>query len=421
MNQSNESSIESQSKLWNRSFIAVCLSSFFLFMTFYMLAVTLPLFVTESLGGKESQVGLVMTSFIVSAVIFRPLTGKWMDEISRRKLILTALLIFAGCTAMYPFIHSYPMLLGLRLLHGIGFGMASTATGAVAVEIVPDHRKGEGVGYFSLFMSLAMVVGPFLGLSIMQTHNNMLLFGICILFAVLSLLCGAILRIPARKETIGVTSQKGWRKFVEPRALPISLTGSVLAFSYGAITTFLSVYAKEMGLGSYSSYFFMVFALMIVLSRPFTGKLFDRSGPHVLVYPGVILFTLGMIALSMAHSPIVFLGAGGMLGLGFGAMLPSYQTIAVQSAPPHRRGLATGTYFLLFDSGYGIGSSVLGAVAAGSSFQTMYFIAGIVVAGSAILYYTLFHRQQSKSRKSASGADGVNDAHEATIPHVASE
>lgn len=386
-------------KLWNRDFVAVCLSSFFLFMTFYILAVTLPIFVTDTLHARQEQIGLVMTVFIISTVILRPLTGKWMDEWNRKKIISFSLVLFMICTAIYPFIHQYSLLLGLRFLHGIGFGMATTAAGAVAIDLVPDRRKGEGIGYFSLFMSLAMVVGPFLGLTIMQSNNNVLLFSICIVFSVLSLMFGLSLRIPQRVVQASVKPEKGWRKFIEPRAIPISLTGSVLAFSYGAITTFLSVYAKSNGLEKYASYFFMVFALMIVMSRPFTGKWFDRSGPNGLVYPGVILFTLGMIGLSLTSSPVPFLVAGGLLGLGFGAMLPSFQTIAIQAAPAHRRGLATGTYFLLFDTGYGIGSYVLGLVASKTNYHTMYFVAGVVVACSSLLYYGLHHRKSSIALK----------------------
>ncbi|WP_051253755.1 MFS transporter [Paenibacillus alginolyticus] len=391
--------VNTHQKLWNRDFVAVCFSSFFLFMTFYILAVTLPIFVTDTLHGEQQQIGLVMTVFIISTVILRPLTGKWMDEWNRKKIVLFSLALFMICTMLYPLVHEYTFLLGLRFLHGIGFGMATTAAGAIAIELVPERRKGEGIGYFSLFMSLAMVVGPFLGLTIMQTHNNSLLFGVCIVFALLAFLFGVTIRIPQAISRVNVQSVSGWRKFIEPRALPISLAGTVLAFSYGAITTFLSVYAKSIGLDTYASYFFMVFALMIVISRPFTGKWFDRSGPHLLVYPGIILFTLGMILLSMASSPVLFLVAGGMLGLGFGAMLPSFQTIAIQAAPAHRRGLATGTYFLLFDSGYGIGSYVLGAVASKTNYHTMYFIAGLVVACSAILYYGLYHRKTASSIK----------------------
>ncbi|TXK78370.1 MFS transporter [Paenibacillus sp. N3.4] len=401
--------MNTEPKLWNRDFVAVCLSSFFLFMTFYILAVTLPIFVTDTLHGGQQQVGLIVTVFIISAVIFRPLTGKWMDEWDRRKIILIGLTVFVVCTALYPFVHNYNLLLALRLIHGVGFGMGATATGAIAIELVPERRKGEGIGYFSLFMSMAMVVGPFIGLSIMQNGTQMLLFGLCFVFALMAFVLGISIRLPQKTKLISVKKETGWRTYIEPRALPISLTGAALAFSYGAITTFLSVYAKEIGLASYASYFFIVFALLIVLSRPFTGKWFDKSGPNRLVYPGILLFTLGMIGLSMADSPFIFLAVGGVLGLGFGAMLPSFQTIAVQSSPVHRRGLATGTFYLLFDSGYGLGSYVLGAVASKSDYHTMYFVAGLVVACSAILYYFLHHRKTSLSQAVATLTAAVEE------------
>lgn len=392
--------MKSEQKLWNRDFVAVCFSSFFLFMTFYMLAVTLPIFVVDTLKGSKQQIGLVMTAFIVAAVIFRPLAGKWLDELNRKKIILVSLALFMVCTALYMIVDHFPLLLGLRFLHGIGFGIAATATGAIAVEFIPDHRKGEGIGYFSLFMSLAMVIGPFLGLTIMEHYNNQFLFAVCILFALLSFVCGMATRIRSTAAARNKTElAAGWRKYIEPAAIPISLAGSILAFSYGAITTFISVYAKDIGIGSFASYFFVVFAAMIVLSRPFTGRIFDRLGEHILVYPGIFLFTVGMIGLSQAETPLLFLITGAIIGLGFGVLLPSFQTIAIQSSPSYRSGLATGTYFLLFDSGYGIGSYALGIVAAQTSYHTMYLIAAIVVACTAAIYYFLHHRKTLRRKE----------------------
>ncbi|GAB7054851.1 MULTISPECIES: MFS transporter [unclassified Paenibacillus] len=379
--------------LWNRDFVAVCLSSFFLFMTFYILAVTLPIFVTDSLKGGQEQIGLVMTVFVIAAVIFRPLAGKWTDELNKRKIVMLSLLLFMGCTAVYTIIDNYYALLTLRFIHGIGFGIAATATGAIAVGLVPDRRKGEGIGYFSLFMSLAMVIGPFLGLTIIERYNAFILFVFCVILALLSCIFGFVVRVPEQEGRKTAERATGWRKWFEPRALPISLAGSTLAFSYGAITTFISVYAKDLGMGPLASYFFIIFAAIIVLSRPFTGKIFDRLGAHVLVYPGLLLFTLGMIGLSLAQTPFVFLVTGGIIGLGFGALIPSFQTIAVQSSPNHRRGVATGTYFVLFDTGYGLGAYLLGIIAASTSYHTMYFIAGLIVACTGAIYYGLHHRK----------------------------
>ncbi len=380
-------------RLWNRDFVAVCISSFFLFMTFYSLAVTLPVYVKDTLQGSTQQIGLVMTYFIIAAVIFRPLAGKWIDELNRRKVIFISLALFMICSFVYVGINSLSALFVLRFLHGVGFGIATTATGAVVIDIIPDQRKGEGIGYFSLFMSLAMVIGPFVGLTIMTHYSIYVLFVVCIVFAVLSFVIGMSARIPERAPREKAKQSWHWKSLIEPKSIPISLSGSVLAFSYGALTTFISIYARELGIEQAASYFFVVFAAMIVLSRPFTGKLFDRMGEHILVYPGITLFTIGMLGLSQSHTTFIFLLMGALIGLGYGALLPSFQTIAIKAAPSHRRGLATATYFVFFDSGYGIGSYVLGIIAEKTNYHTMYFVAGIVVACTTLLYYGLHHRK----------------------------
>jgi MFS family permease len=380
--------------LWSRNFISICLSSFFIFMTFYILAVTLPAFVLDHLKGSNQEIGLVTTVFVIAGVIFRPLTGKWLDEMNRRTILFISLAIFAICSLLYLVINDYSMLLVLRIFHGVGFGIAATATSVIAIDTIPEKRKGEGIGYFSLFMSLAMVIGPFLGLTIITHMNFTVLFSVCMSFSVLSFICGMMTSIPAHtiKENTGKVWD--WKRYIEPKAIPISLAGSTLAFSYGAISTFISVYAKSLGLEQIASYFFIVFAAMILISRPFTGKLFDRMGEHVLVYPGIVLFVVGMIWLSQAYTASVFLVTGGIIGLGFGALLPSFQAIAIKSTPIHRRGLATGTYFVLFDAGYGLGSYILGIIAEKTNYHTMYLIGGMIVACTTVIYYCLHHRKQ---------------------------
>lgn len=388
-------------KLWNRNFLAVCMSSFFLFMGFYIYVVALPIFVTDALHGTQGQIGLATTAFVFAAVAFRPLAGRWADTGNRKKVLLVGLALFFASTCMYPFINSYSLLIVLRLIHGVGFGIAATLTGAIAADLIPIQRKGEGLGYFSLFMSLAMVIGPFVGLSIIEAFSSTVMFMVCILLSACSLVAGLIVT-PAPRTPIpdshkqAAEEGKGWRAFIEPGAVPIAVTAALFAFAYAGITTFISIYAKELGLSAYASFFFMAFALLIVLPRPFTGKLFDRKGANVLVYPGLILFTAGLFLLSMIGSGSMLLITAGIVGLGYGAVLPSYQTIAVQSSPAHRTGLATATYFMFFDTGFGVGSSVLGVVASKTGYAYMYVLSAIVVAVSILLYYMTNHRRQAK-------------------------
>lgn len=377
--------------LWNRNFVAVCLGNFFIFLTFYSLAVSLPVFVTDSLHEGEGRIGMVMTVFIIASILFRALAGRWLDQYDRKKLITGAIVLFFVCSALYLVVHSYAALLVLRFVHGMGFGLAATAAGAIAADLVPDERKGEGIGYFSLFMSLAMVIGPFVALTVIHELGDVAFFLTCAVCSLLALFSVWVMRVPPLAKRIEAPA-KGWRRYIEIKALPISLAGCLLAFAYGSLTTFLSVYASDLGIPAMGSYFFMILALMILLSRPFTGRAFDRWGEHVLVYPGILLFVLGMFLLSQVEGTRMLLLSGAILGLGFGALLPSLQTLAVQAAPPHRRGVGTSTFFVLFDVGYGIGAYVLGMVAAKAGYSWMYAVGGLVSATMVIVYYVMHHR-----------------------------
>lgn len=72
-------------KIWTRNFIVVCLSSFFMFLTFYILATAFPLYVKESLHGNQQQMGLAITIYVLGGVLIRPFSGQWVDKFGKRK------------------------------------------------------------------------------------------------------------------------------------------------------------------------------------------------------------------------------------------------------------------------------------------------------------------------------------------------
>ena len=185
-----------QQKLWTGNFLSICFSSFFVFITFYSLTATLPSFVTDHLGGDQSQAGWVMTAFVIASVLIRPFAGRWMDGPARKKAIVLALVVFMICAFVYPAISAFGVLLVLRFAHGLSFGAATTGNGTIVAELIPAERKGEGLGYYTLAMNLAMVLGPFLGLTIIQHGSFGVLFTILIVFGVLGLLLASASPLP---------------------------------------------------------------------------------------------------------------------------------------------------------------------------------------------------------------------------------
>ena len=188
------------------------------------------------------------------------------------------------------------------------------------------------------------------------------------------------------KLSIGDLFEKG--------AMPVALLGSLIALSYASVLSYLSIYAQEKGLLALASTFFLVFAAVMLLTRPFTGRLFDEKGPQYVIIPGFIFFAIGLILLANMDSALSFLVAGAFVGFGYGALVPSFQTLAVQSTKHERSGYATATFFTFFDSGLAIGSFVLGLIALHFGYQYVYLISGALVLVVFILYMVIRRKKK---------------------------
>jgi len=392
-------------RIWTKNFIVVCMSSFFMFLTFHILAIAFPLYVKDILNGNQQQMGLTITSYYVGGILIRPFSGQWVDRFGKKKMAVIGMVIFLIACVSYFGSKGIFLFLVIRLIHGMSYSVASTATTTIASLMVPNSRQGEGMGYFSMFMSIAMVVGPALGLFLWRDKNlNVLLLGVCII-AALSLLFTIGIRMPQQGESASepvlnvepVKKRKvHWSDFIEPKVLPISLVGFILAVSYSSLSGFIPSFTDEIHQSHVTSYFFVAFAIMIVLFRPIVGKVFDKLNEHLLAYPGMLLFAIGLFLLSQAQSGTLILIAGVIMGVGFGALVPCFQTLALKLASVHRRGAAMGTFLLLFDLGYGWGSYFMGVIASFTDYRMMYVAAGFITLLSVVVYYLFHHRIRAK-------------------------
>jgi len=198
-------------------------------------------------------------------------------------------------------------------------------------------------------------------------------------------LCALSVRV---EEQPIVKAKKGkltFSDFIEKKTLPIASVGFFISFVYASIITFISVYAKSLGLLQAASFFFVVYAVAMLLVRPFTGRLFDSKGPDIVIIPSCIVFAIGLLSLSFTHSSWMLLLSGALVGLGYGTLLPSFQTLAIQAADKHRSGYATGTFFALYDSGMAVGAVSLGVIAGLLGYSNLYLVLAFSLI--AIIFY----------------------------------
>ncbi|PFA70493.1 MFS transporter [Bacillus sp. AFS015802] len=371
------------------------LNNFFIFLVFYSLLTVLPLYVIDELHGTEGQAGLATTVFLISAIIVRPFSGKIIELLGKKKTLIMSVLMFGVSSFIYFWVHDFYLLMGLRFFHGIWFSIGSTVLVAIAADMIPAHRKGEGLGYFAMSMNLAVVVGPFLSLALIRWIPYSSLFMGLAWVIVIGFLCSFAIQV--REDDAverSISRRLTFKDLMEVKAIPIALVGFLTSFAYSGIMSFISVYAKSVGLFESVSLFFVVFAAAMLLSRPFTGRLFDQSGPHAVIYPSLFIFAIGLILLSVTHSVTLLLMAGTLIGLGYGALLPSFQTMSIQAAPKRRTGHATATFFIFYDLGIAVGSFVLGLVSSHLGFPSLYMICSGVVLVTVAAYKLVTKRKK---------------------------
>jgi len=387
--------------LWTRDFIFAAVINFFVASIFYMFMTTMALYAVEELGAGDALAGLTVGIFIVGATAARIFAGKLFDLVGRKRILLVSMLFFLATSVGY-FVTwtSVPLLIIVRLLHGVGFGAANTASIAIAQSIIPASRRGEGTGYFAISTSLSTAAGPFLALTIVNYGGYTALFTTSCLATVAAMLAALVLRVPEVQRN--TTEPSGLRALrlrglIDRKVLPIAMFLAVLAMCYAGILAFLAPYAESLGLASAAPTFFIVFTVAILVCRPFLGRLQDSRGDNIVIYPALACYAAAFIVLVNAHSAPAIIVAGGLVGLGWGVTSSATQAIAVRSVKEERIGVAISTYFVLMDLGMGLGPVILGSVVELSGYRLMYGILAciIVIAGG---MYWMVHGRQSVAK-----------------------
>lgn len=356
----------------------------------------MPVIIMDYLGGSEMDTGLAMTFFQIGTVAFRPLAGRCIDSFNKQRLMLVATAIFFLTMLGYSFFHSLSSIYPLRIVHGVIFSLSTTAAAAIAAMILPMRYKGSGIGYFALTTNLAMVVGPCIGLIIAGSLGTTGLFVFLGLLGLMTFLVANCHKLPA--EVVKPTPRTGkgihLADFIEKRALSSAFFGGCVFFAYGGVLMLISVYAKQLGLQTETSLFFAAFAAIIVLTRPFIGRIFDRKGADAIIYPGFVVFAIGLAILGRIDSLTGLLTAAVIIGFGFGALSPAFQTLAVQSAPPDRSGVATATYFWSLDISVGLAATILSILAGKFGYGFMFGTISVsIVLATLVCYYLWRHHR----------------------------
>jgi MFS family permease len=281
------------------------------------------------------------------------------------------------------------VILALVLVHGVFWSGLLSSSSSYALDIIPASRRAEGLGYTGFASVFGVAVAPWIGLWLFDYGGWRVL---CIEAAVLNLIMAAIAwMLPPDKRHAHAESIH-LKDLIEWPVLIGAVTLFLYSFSYGAITSFVAVYADQVGVTPRALYF-TEFCLTIIASRPFIGRRADRIGHARLIVPCLALIVLGVWTLAIAHTRTMFIVSAILFGIGFGSAYPVFVAHLMHHVAEHRRGAPFGAMIGAFDTGIGTGSIAVGWISEHYGFGRAFAIAGVLALLS-IPYFLYMEKRQ---------------------------
>jgi MFS family permease len=368
-------------RLFTPRFFVMCGFTFTVFLSAFQLLPTAP-FRIQELGGTTFASGLFLGFLTYASALSAPLTGAIADRIGRRRTLMIASAVILLCAIGYGTTTSYRVMLALVIVHGVFWSGLLSASAAYLTSLLPERRRAEGISYWGLSSVAAIAVAPPIAFWIMQ-HGGWR--WICISCGTLNLLMGAIALFlddtPAAGAQLALPFDGAApARIVEWRVLALSLTLFLYSFGYGAITSFSAMYADAIHVTPKSLYLTSL-AIVILVTRPLSGKLADRIGYRRVFMPCLVLIAFGLALLAIGTTRVSLIASAALFGVGFGTAYPVFVAYVMRDVYAARRGAAFGAILAAFDTGIGTGSTTVGWLIQRFGFATAF---GVAAALSAI-------------------------------------
>lgn len=388
-----------EEKLFNKGFLTITIINFIVYLVYYLMMVIIAVVAHDQLHASFGQAGLASGIYIIGTLIARLIMGKDLELIGRKRVARWGAILYLITTIAYLAVPTIAVLDGVRLLNGFAYGMTSTALNAIVTEFIPEKRKGEGINYYGLSTSLAAAIGPFIGLLLLNATSFQFIVILSAILIGISMV--ALFAVKINNVTLSaahLAELKSWKvsSFIEFKVLLIAGIGFLMGLSYSSVLAFLASYAETLHLVAISSFFFVVYAGIVTLTRPMSGRIFDRFGENYVMYPSYLFLAFGLVILAFAHNGFVLLLSGAFIGLGYGTFMSNGQAVTLKLVTSHRIGIALSTYFIGLDLGLGVGPYVLGALHNSLSFRELYLVSAVIPIVSAILYLLFYRPNKAK-------------------------
>lgn len=377
-------------RIFTRDFTLDMMISLCCSLNYFTLLINITGFAAFRFGSDTAIGGTAAGIYVIGGLLSRIVAGKYIEMVGRKKMLLIGLSFALVMSTTYFFVSSIAMLMAIRFLHGMSYGISSTCTSDIVAKLLPQSRRGEGLGYFFLSITIACAIGPLLGMTLGSSQNYDAVFFVGLVMYSLALVMALILRVPEEtltEEQIREAKSFTLNSMFQRSALPLALTVMVFYFSYSGVLAFIASYSEEIGLVETATFFYLSVAAGTLLSRIYAGRIYDEKGPNKVIIPAYVGFIVGMTIFATTSDSLLFLFSGFIIGIGVSIVFSICQSIVVSRTPPRRYGVTTSTFSALNDLGTGLGPSILGILIAAVGFRDMYLVCAFIAFASFLMYW----------------------------------
>lgn len=388
--------VEMKERLWTRNFILALVITIEVNLACNLLLSTISIY-AKQITSTDAYAGVMTGAFTLAALFIRIVAGKMLDKIGRRKVLMFGVGITVLSTVAYLLTNNIYIIIFLRVMQGVGFGISSTAIATIVTDVTPESRMLEGIGYSGVGITITTAIGPSIALALVGENYdkfNVLFIATAAvaLFTILLSFKLSYKEVVSKKEE-GTCDGEGISisKIIIP-----SIVLFIAAVAESTILAFAALYGIELGFSNIGL-FFTINAMGILASRLFINQIVNKLGTNVVVSSGVLIFAASIFGIAVTKTYIMLIIMGFLCGVMVGSLLPIVNLLILDSASKSSRGMANAIYYALIDGGYGIGSIMWGQVVVACGYRWIYAYSSISLVVAFLIFVTSIVKSKRKS------------------------
>jgi MFS family permease len=365
---------------------------------------TLPLYL-DSVGATKQQIGLVVGSYAIGLLLFRPLLAKLAEGRGRKIVLLIGMIVATIAPLGYLFIKSVPVLFFLRAFHGISIAAFSTGFTTLVAELAPQEKRSEIISQMTLVNPLGMAIGPILGGYLLAGSNYKILFLVVAELAIVAML--GILQVvnpPIQpQQTNSAKEEPSLRILSSARVRVPALVLLLVGLAFGTLSSFVPLFIKSINVSLNAGLFYTVGAISSFTIRMFATRASERLGRGLFITLSLVCYTLALVLLYLANNSVSLLLAALLEGAGGGTLMAMIATTMAERSRPKERGRIFGLCIGGFDLGIALSCPLSGFLAQQLGYRNMFGCAAVLTLLALLSFLTLSSKSLFSSLRFALG------------------